>query len=295
MTKLSRNKKNRFHRSLNVIYFTDANKTRSFKISLTKLNVLFIILGCAAIWSLSSVFLVGNFFTEKLLLTNRLYSSLDTIFEYQSRYDGVYEIAYPRPKKAEPKNTIAKGDLASTEDSPQTRSLTKSEHKNIEPKASFKKDKSITLSVETPEKGTNKEWPVMVQDVSYQLNNNELELNFAIRNSQSPERAEGYIWSVLTLQDESSKKTYIGSPKGIKVNNTGNVKSPEKGSNWYSIRYYKEKNFYFSIPNKSTQFVQLKIGMMSLNGKKNIFNIPISLSDLNQAESHRKDAAAVKR
>ena len=62
------------------------------------------------IWSLASVFILAGMVKDRQTLNDRVAKSLSTIFEYQTRYDGVYELAYPGSQK-EPKKVVDQ-DLA---------------------------------------------------------------------------------------------------------------------------------------------------------------------------------------
>jgi hypothetical protein len=82
-------------RRLNVIYFIDSAKTRSVSIPLGRLNLLLALIFLIFSWAVASIFVIAWFGEKQLALSTRLKSSLGTIFEYQSRFDNVYELAYP--------------------------------------------------------------------------------------------------------------------------------------------------------------------------------------------------------
>jgi hypothetical protein len=82
-------------RRLNVIYFIDSAKTRSISIPLGRLNLLLALIFLIVSWSIASIFVIAWLGEEQLALSTRLKASLGTIFDYQSRFDNVYELAYP--------------------------------------------------------------------------------------------------------------------------------------------------------------------------------------------------------
>jgi hypothetical protein len=82
-------------RRLNIIYFIDSAKTRSISIPLGRLNLLLALIFLVFSWAFASIFVIAWFGEKQLALSTRLKSSLATIFEYQSRFDNVYELAYP--------------------------------------------------------------------------------------------------------------------------------------------------------------------------------------------------------
>ena len=82
-------------RRLNIIYFVDSAKTRSVSIPIGRLNILITCIFIIFSWSFISLFVIAWLGVEQRELSTRLKASLATIFEYQSRFDNVYELAYP--------------------------------------------------------------------------------------------------------------------------------------------------------------------------------------------------------
>ncbi|MFK7825557.1 MAG: hypothetical protein AB8G05_15510 [Oligoflexales bacterium] len=290
---MKKNSSGSHKKSLSVIYFVDAKKTRSFSLSLTKVNLILTIFFALVFWSGLSIYFVFESSQEKNNLKDRLHASLATIFEYQSRYDGVYELAYPR---------VVKKAVSSFADKEEKEILSKEEQKNIaetpdkkaenQPSIAEKEEtekfdpRNIVLSIEKVEAKADSDWPVIVEDISYQKEQDDFELNFAIRNTQSPERAEGYIWSVVTLMNAKGEKSFISSPIGVKLDEKGKIQNPPKGANWYSIRYYKAKSFYFQIPEAmQINIKEIKISMMNLEGQRSVYNLPVSRSHIKEAQN----------
>lgn len=269
--------KNRMKRALNIIYFVDSNKTRSFKVSLKKIYIISGVFATLFIWSVSGVFIFGKFYEKNELMKDQLHGALSTIFEYQSRYDGVYEQAYPRIEDhlVESHNHKEKTSDQENEipEEAQTEGQSSDEIRE-EPKIAFVKQ-TIDFPQESTRKQSNSEWPIIVEDVSFHQDMNDIELNFAIRNSHSPDKVEGYIWSVLTFENSKGTKSYIASPSGIKINEHGDLMNPGKGANWYSIRYYKAKSFYFQPPDTDGKVTEILIGMKDLHGGKSFIRLPV--------------------
>ena len=82
-------------RLLNIIYFIDSKRTRTLQISLKTAGLSVGILAVMIVWSLVASGLLVN----ELLVNNHLRDHtrrlLSNIFNYQTRYDNVYERAYP--------------------------------------------------------------------------------------------------------------------------------------------------------------------------------------------------------
>lgn len=248
------------------------------------------------IWSFSSLFVVGKSFEQSDLVNDRLHGALATIFEYQSRYDGVYEQAYPKiHHKLNEKNQ----ELA-------TRQNAQKSEKSSQAHPASATQETIPLINQTinfsPESLANhqpsQDWPIVVEDVAFRQEQRDMELSFAIRNSKSPDKADGYIWSVLSLQDRDGKITYIGSPSGIKIDEKGDLIKPGKGANWYSIRYYKAKSFYFRLGEQQRGKVkEILIGMMDLTGNKSFIRLPVpdNSADPDSGKNVRPGHASIKK
>lgn len=88
-------KPNARKRKLNLIYFVDSARTKSLSIPLGRLKVLIALQLCLLAWSVGSIGALVWLQRGKSELRQQLADSLKTVFEYESRYDRVYEIAYP--------------------------------------------------------------------------------------------------------------------------------------------------------------------------------------------------------
>jgi hypothetical protein len=82
-------------RRLNVIYFVDSARTRSFSMPLFGLNFIALALIGLVGWSVLSIGLLMWMADGRAEDLARMKSALATVFEYETRYDDVYEKAYP--------------------------------------------------------------------------------------------------------------------------------------------------------------------------------------------------------
>src|SRR3712207_2155398 len=87
--------KNARKRQLNIIYFVDSARTKSLSIPTFRLKLIGLLLVLLVAWSAGSAATIAWLHEGKSDLAHRLEASLATIFEYESRYDRVYETAYP--------------------------------------------------------------------------------------------------------------------------------------------------------------------------------------------------------
>ncbi len=253
---------------LNVIYFFDSNKTRSFTLSITKVKALVVAGTLTLAWALSSGYLSLQTYSEKEMLSERLQAALSTIFEYQSRYDGVYELAYPSKIRAKKGNLLSEHSNKVEKLEPTDDSTNAVEMAEIE-EEQFSLEKLAVASF-------NKDWPVSVEDVSVHKDQNEINLSLAIRNNNTSAKSDGYIWAVAKIISEGGKVEYIGAPSGIKIGASGEVENPQTNANRYSIRYYKAKSFFFAIPpNWSGHLEEITLHMMEKNNSKTYFRIQL--------------------
>jgi len=86
---------------LNVIYFVDSKKTRSFKLTLGAVRLILIALAVVLVWSLTSAVTIIYMTNARNNDAARIRTFLATVFDYQSRYDAVFEKAYPDGKLEE--------------------------------------------------------------------------------------------------------------------------------------------------------------------------------------------------
>ncbi|MBI2602659.1 MAG: hypothetical protein HYW48_06360 [Deltaproteobacteria bacterium] len=243
-------------RFLNIIYFVDDSKTHSFKISLKWLNMVLVFTGFIFLWSLFATFALLGTFNSYNVTLDKLKFSLETIFEYQSKYDSVYELAYPSDKGSDTQ-------LAEVAPAPH------SESEEVDSHIEFgDADGSIVVKTDA------NNWPVDIENPVVMRDKSNVELNFAIKNKISPQKTEGFIWAVAVWKDTEGKKHFLGSPQGIKINKQGLVIDAWKNANTYSIRQYTDKNFGFKVPESATGFLNsIEIWMMDKAGKTAKFDI----------------------
>ncbi len=100
-------------RQLNIIYFVDSSKTRTIKIPLGRVSVVLLLLSAVGVWSVASAFVLNAAYADRIDMTRKLRTTLATVFDYETRHDGVYDLAYPNgkggavPTKSEPDGSVA--------------------------------------------------------------------------------------------------------------------------------------------------------------------------------------------
>lgn len=274
------NQKNQSRKKyLNIIYFVDSNKTKSFSISLKSLKILITGAIVVLLWSGLSLSLIKDAIIKEIDLETELKKSLATILEYESRYDNIYEKAYPNtedvPLADKEDNQITQSEEereAFDEDSEHLDDLDQEqEGETLSSAENFLEQQS-----QDPE--LNAKFPIKIQDIKLEKVDQKVRLSIAIKNKISPKRVEGYIWATARYLDKESKQAkYIGSPKGMSISSDGKAEQPSKTANWYSIKYYTVKKLGFELPDSisADELDEIRIAISESNGQKNFYNIPI--------------------
>lgn len=82
----------------NLVYFQDAAKTKSLKMPVAVARLLIATLLLGVVWCVGSFFVIGYLADRVSSLKEELVESNQVIFDYQVRFDGVYEAAYSNDK-----------------------------------------------------------------------------------------------------------------------------------------------------------------------------------------------------
>jgi hypothetical protein len=278
-------------RRLSVIYFVDSAKTRSFTLSIGVLNFILGILLSMVLWTAASGFIFYWVAQERKLLTNRLSQTLDTVFEFETRHNGVYEIAYPASssggvaakdliktqaellsnsdREQSGKESVAAKEVASGPSAPTKEASTEREVKEKEePKPTIGSDQVEDLSPSF----ASIERPVISQEKNF------ISLKFRIVNTNTPKRAEGYIWAVCEFVDSSGKTNFLPDPLGIQIDENGIARFPNR-SYRFSIKRYTAKKFKFAYGAEwQGSFKVIHVGLLNKkSGKVETYDIPVNI------------------
>ena len=258
---------------LNIIYFIDSNRTHSIKIPLRTASYLTAGLITLLVWSFVSSALLYGQLTTQSQKDARISQLLTSIFEYQTRYDGVYEKTYPKEQIAS-KKTIQDVQVANVQ---KPVKKTPADDK-ISADTPNKKDSSGAATTKLNPKSrqvvtTPKTANIRIQNPTYRTSKSKLTVSFAIQNKISPKRAGGRIWGVATVIDQKGHIKKLTSPKGIlhkKEAVPENITMAQK----FSIRYYKSKSLDFKVP-KNSRITNIDIFCYQDNSVVKIASIPI--------------------
>lgn len=245
------------------------------------------------LWSLISTILLINSYDRSSLQSQRVRSLLATIFNYQTRYDKVYEKTYPndgslpRPlpqlSDYDKKQALADSDSNSSDSSDQdvsdndasmalaAKTTMQDDDNDIGDEEIDELDteeSAMEVSDSSDDTATdgNDKPPVKLDKYRLTQRGQKLSLEFAIKNLVRPQKANGYVIGFAKFIGIDGTTTTVSSP--------GNIKEGQKINKWklprsnrFSIRYYTKKNLVFDLPDKrGGTFESIKI---IVGGKNN--------------------------
>lgn len=286
-------------RVLNVLYFVDANKTKSFKMSLRALYTLVATLGILLVWSFVSTLLLYQEAQVANYRQDRITHLLSTIFSYQQRYDAIYERSYPSAPKtvAGTLDKISKEAEAFGTASPIAKTIAAakagSNPSSAKPAAKdqgTKKAEKTTTPIAANATAQPKEKPnagaaeqpappppfaAVLEAISgVARDQQKVDVAFSIRNNTRPKRAIGYVFARATFE-QNGKEVVKTAPAGP---NFDRVDRPIRARGYkFSIRSFTRKNITLTYPpGGGAKLTKLELLMWS--NKKMEKTYPVALS-----------------
>jgi hypothetical protein len=290
---------------LNVIYFVDSSRTRSLTISIGRLNALLFALLTMMTWSVVSIGLLAWVLRGNHELRNRLRDSLATIFEFESRYEEAFSVAYPTEPKsveAQPPSVASlykAGAAEGAKSAPQGAATANSAAeeaasagaaadakvaetaaKTLPPSAAAAAPAATAAAATaqaaaaTPQGAT----PVIVGNPVLEKGDTALELHFDLTNKSESDKADGYVWAIAEFVTTDGQRLFIGAPTEVGASATGEPTYPQRSAS-FSIRRYKKKSFTFPyVKGKAGTFTTVRIGIMERSGGgRMIYNVPVEV------------------
>jgi hypothetical protein len=283
---------------LNVVYFVDSARTRSFSLSLGKLNLLLALGGMFVVWAFVATGFVYYLINATVEHRVRYRTALSTIFDYQSRYDGVYELAYPEGQRIattksesatktdladDDENDLADSDFADATSEPRP-GANAPERKQIaaptvQASANESKEALAPATTDASDSGTKSpaEWLIDLERPSVEKRPQGFDLNFALRNLQKDSKADGYVWAVATVLRDSGEAVHFSAPMNLPLDHDGNVADGRRAHK-FSIRHYKAKKFSFLTPDGVTgTLTNISVGLLNQDGASKVFKVPVKV------------------
>lgn len=235
-------------RRVNIAWFIGTSKTRFLEISTSHLKVAAVSAGVLLMWSVISLYLVYDLSHESSRLKLSLQDSLATVFDYQSRYDGIYEAAYYAPvtEDREPvpirvRKTLPVPNLVST----------------------------------------GKGWKLRMQRPIFTSTEKEFSLQFQLENTKKNKKAIGYLWAKANLQKTNGEEFSLLLPAEVTLDDKGVPAVGQRARN-YRIKNQKTETFVFALPPDSAgKIAEIVVGMLDTTGRKASYTLPIGINFIN--------------
>jgi hypothetical protein len=254
---------------LNVIYFVDANRTKSFRMSLPKARIAMMAVIFSAIWFVASLVWIVNQQIEIAELNDGMQETFEVLFDYQVRTERVYEKAYP-DKQA----------------------MTASSKSRAAPKAKKapSKKKVIVAQKKVQKAVVAKPAPVpmvlskkvKVDTVTFRPRTKGLGLKFTLRNvAPRGTRAEGFLFASAKFVGDDGSSTWVTMPTGKTLD--GEIRPPRPSRGYrFAIKFYKSHKMLIPYPaGQKGAFTDLYVGVTLNDGTELQFqnNLPASVQD----------------
>jgi hypothetical protein len=264
-------------KELNIIYFLDSNRTNSFKISFGQLRWIVLGLVVASLWALFSVGFVAYQYSRNSEIEVRLESAIARLFEYQTRFENVYEKAYPTDL---PSNSVESGEQVASQtiERGTGKQLSRPSNATATALTTANTPSQANMASNTANPGTNQgadriemsaktsnliasesSSSVKIENLMLQFEQGGLAARFSLRNTDSSTKAEGVLLGVAKFEAVDGTVSYIGSPLGVRPDSKGIAQSPHEGFR-FGIKFHKPKKLSFALPaGQQGRFTEVKL------------------------------------
>ncbi len=244
-------------RFLNVIYFVDSHRTRSLKFTLKTAAFSVTLLLALLSWSFIASGLLYREYSINSELRVHSRKLLGAIFTYQTRYDEVYELAYPGDHQSlAAKSSVSNEDKAlktedndldglDTSDAP---SIKTGENMAAVSQASEATPKEKVVSHAPRPAETKAEVPIAIENFSEEMQDSTLIVRFALKNLATPNKTSGRVNAQASFTDDNKQVTAIEMRPGEADDDQGSEGADPSSDQHFNIRYYKNKVFRFDPP-----------------------------------------------
>ena len=274
--------KKRFERKryLNVIYFIDSNRTRTLKFSIGTSYFTVGLLSAAVIWSVVSASLLVRDRIVISRMQDHTQSLLELVFNYQTRYDEVYEKAYP-DNDSSLMSAVHAADLKDEKAEKAANGSGKGMSLSAKTAPAIAREKlaSETASSRgTDSSAAANEPPISIENFSTQVNEQTILVRVSLKNLSSPNKTSGSVKAVAKFIDLDNKPhSFESHPKA-----TGDE---TRNDEQFNIRYFKNKAFYFEPPKGvSGKFIDLVVTIKDGEGRSKDFPYPLNKEFIAKAD-----------
>lgn len=295
------------NRYLNIVYFVESARSHTIRINLTYARWAIALALVVAAWSIGSLFWIAHLQYQSAKTHDRLEHALTTIFDYQIKNEKIFDEAYPPESTngyySELAQLPSNNPVAETTALPQPKSEAKTQDKNTHPQPVAKTAQlpqpaipagEATKKPANPGIETNAANSAVVSSVSKPAElsttpsaqapdqsgpsleisgaklskaDGHIYLNFNMKN-KNPERAEGFIWAVAVIAQENGEAKPVVAPVHTRIDSkSGAIIAPKSGYR-FSILKFKNKEFKFKAPGKSSwKLSKLTIHYTTVDGR----------------------------
>jgi hypothetical protein len=286
-------------RYLNIVYFVESARSHTIRVNLTHARLAVVGLVLVGIWAIASGFWIAQLNSQSAKTRQRLEGALTTIFDYQIKSEKVFDQAYPAESsnsyyseaaqlpsnnplaEAAPKELSNQNEKRSEKvtaelvnaPKPEPTASAATAPADNKPKPTTQTTASITtpISAKHAEPAADKSSPTASTDLDISAaklskTDAKIALNFSMKNKNS-QRAEGFIWAVAMMSNESGSSKPLVAPDHTKIDpKSGDILSARTAYR-FSILKFKNKDFDFKIPGGSTwKLAKLTIHYTDLKG-----------------------------
>lgn len=289
-------------RHLNVVYFIDSSRTHSVRVNLIYARWLLAGAVGLTLWSLLSLAWIVSLGQVLKTTRDQLSSALGSVFDYQVKYDKIFDKAYPDaalqgyyaegshlpgnnptspeeriaekiPTDAMPAKEVAVANQTTVAAQPVTPEAASANAAGsaAAPPASMAhtagktSDTAATLS----DKGDGKFGSLDIRKATLtKTSDGKLNLMFDMTNRETKNKAEGYVWAIMGLRLADGTTKNLVAPATARLNSNGTVENPLSAYR-FSIQRYKKKEFTFLTPaGEGWSVATIKIVYSDIMGKR---------------------------
>lgn len=262
-------------RQLNIVYFIDASRTRSLRIPMGRLKLILAGCGLVVLWALFSIALVIQGAMRRDAMGDSMKTLLSALFEYQTRYENVFEMAYPdKPATvvassienpsddiALPPTDAAAVSLESTPAAPPV------ENDSVDvPATDVPSAQKLVVS------GGSAAFGLKVERLAAGGEGSRFSLTVDLRNKNNPAKAEGSIYIAVQVQYADGKTVWVGWPSSVQIKGDGIAAAPDKATP-YSIKNFKSQEVDIEIPGRTSGKVgEVRVVLRGKDGKESSYS-----------------------
>ncbi|MEY4631808.1 MAG: hypothetical protein RIQ81_1928 [Pseudomonadota bacterium] len=258
-------------RHVNLIYFVDAAKTKTIRVTMRSATIFVASSIFLVVWAVAAGGWIARLQAKQSDLRAELNSSRAVIFEYQTLHDGVFEQAYPELKD---RRFAGAGSptAASSQASQPVLALSAAA-----PGVQGKKMADALESAKTLTRSDSKS-PLSLSNPKFIRRKSGLEVFFDLRNSDASTKAEGVIWGVAAMESGNGERITVTVPRNLSLNGTGDPSNPAQGQR-FGIRRYARRSFVFPVPEAfDGKVLTVEIALAGNKGQyRSAYTIPVNM------------------